>query len=252
MVCSIGSLDPTGAAGIMMDLRVYADLGAIGVAVVAAVTAQNSKRVVAVGAIPPTLITQQLEAVWEQVKPDAICIGLLPEASGIKAVRRFLQRVSRRRPIVIDPVMQATSGKRFVGPSELRELVQLLPLATVVTPNLREVSEFVKKKIMTADQAELAARKLTRHGCAVLVTGGHLTGDVCVDALAQHNRVRRFRAPRLAGSMRGAGGILAAALAANLARGESLERAVEDARKFVRRALRNARKVGSGTPQYVT
>jgi len=235
-----------------MDLRVYAELRALGMAVVAAVTAQNYRRVIAAGAIAPALITKQLDAVWEQAKPDALCIGLLPDAAGIRAVRTFLRRLPRRPPIVIDPVIAASSGSRFVGARALDELIRLLPLANVVTPNLYEAAVLSNMKVTNVERAESVARALANDGGAVLLTGGHLKGVMCVDILVQHDRVRRFAAPRVADAMRGAGGILAAALAVYLARGASLERAVEHARLFVRRAFRSARAVGSGRRQYVS
>lgn len=234
-----------------MDLRVYGDLHAVGMAVIAAVTAQNNRRVIGARAIAPKLITQQLEAVWEQVKPDAVCIGLLPDAAGIKAIRTFLKRLARRPPIVIDPVIAASSGLRFVRARARSELVRLWPLAAVVTPNLHEAAVLSKVRVTNAERAESAARTLAHYGSAVLVTGGHRSGPTCVDILVQGDRLRRFAAPRVAGAMRGAGGILAAALAVYLARGEPLERAVDHARLFVRRAFRNARTIGSGQRQYV-
>ncbi len=235
-----------------MDLRVYADLRAVGLAVIAAVTAQNNRRVVAVGAIAPALISKQLEAVWEQVWPDAVCVGLLPDAAGIKAVGTFLKRLARRPPIVIDPVLAASSGSRFVGAQAQKELLRLLPLVHVVTPNLDEAAVLSQMKVTNQEHAESAARALARHGSAVLITGGHLKGATCVDTLVHGVHVRRFAAPRIAGAIRGPGGILAAALAVYLARGASLERAVHLARLFVRRAFRSTRTVGSGIRQYVS
>jgi len=234
-----------------MDLRVYAELRALGMAVVAAVTAQNNRRVIAAGPIAPALIIKQLDAVWEQAKPDALCIGLLPDAAGIKAVRTFIKRLPRRPPIVIDPVIAASSGSRLVGARAVAQLIRLLPLANVVTPNLYEAAVLSNMKVTNTESAESAARALASDGGAVLLTG-HLKGVLCVDILVQGDRVRRFAAPRVAGAMRGAGGILAAALAVYLARGTSLERAVEHARLFVRRAFRSARTVGSGRRQYVS
>jgi hydroxymethylpyrimidine kinase/phosphomethylpyrimidine kinase len=240
VICSIGSVDPTGAAGVTRDLRVYADLGAVGVTVVAAVTAQNDRRVAGVGPVAPALIIRQLEAVWEQTKPDALCIGLLPHAAGVKAVRNFLSRLPRRPPIVIDPVIAASNGTRFVGSRARSELLRLLPLATVVTPNSSEAAELSNMKVTTQGHAQSAARALARCGAAVLVTGGHLIGSTCVDTLARGNRVRYFATARVTRTMRGAGGILAAAIAVYLARGATLERAVERARLFVRREFRDA------------
>ncbi len=250
IVCSIGSVDPTGAAGIIMDMRVYAHLGAIGLAVVAAVTAQNSRRVTAIEAVSPSLVTRQLEALFEQVTPDAVCIGLVPSAQAMDAVRRFLDRRAGRLPIVIDPVIAASSGRRFLAGPELRALARLLPLATIVTPNLSEASALSGRQVTTLAQARDAARALAQTGCAVLVTGGHLPGATCVDVLAQQDRVRCYGAQRIRGSMRGAGGIVAAAIAVELARGAALEHAVARARRFVRRAQRSARRLGSGRAQF--
>jgi hydroxymethylpyrimidine kinase/phosphomethylpyrimidine kinase len=250
VICSIGSVDPSGAAGLGADQRVYQHLSAVGVVVVAAVTAQNSARVTAAHALPARLVRQELELIWEQVKPDAICIGLLPGVAVIRAVRTFLSGLRRCPPTVIDPVIAASSGRRFLGPRDVRELATLLPLATVVTPNLFEAAALTSTRVETLSQAQAAAVTLQRLGCAVLVKGGHLTGDVCVDILAQGTTIRRFSARRFAGQLRGGGGILAAALAVGLARGLSLERAIVFARDFVRRAHRNAQRIGSGKAQF--
>ena len=251
VVCSVGSTDPTGAAGISTDLRVYARLRAVGVAVVAGVTAQNSHRVAAAAALPPALIRKQFEALWEQVTPDAVCIGLLPGAVAAKAVAAFLKGLSHRPATVIDPVISATSGRRFLEASDVRELARLLPLATLVTPNLAEAAALTGMRVATRAQAEAAAHRLSRYGCAVLVTGGHMPGSRCIDVLARGDRITQFSASRLRGSLRGAGGILAAAIAAHLAHGESVEHAVALARRFVRRAHRIARRIGSGKCQFI-
>lgn len=250
VICSIGSFDPSGAAGLGADLRVYQRLRVAGVAAVAAVTAQNSRRVAAVSALPARLVRQEIELIWEQVQPDAVCIGLLPDAAVIRVVRRFLSGLRRRPPIVVDPVIAASSGRRFLRPRDVQELATLFPLATIVTPNLLEAAALTSMRVNTLSQAQAAAVALEQRGCAVLVTGGHLMGRECVDLLAQHGSVRRFAARRLAGSLRGAGGILAAALAVGLARGLSLERAIVFAREFVRRAHRGARAIGSGNAQF--
>ena len=262
VLCSIGSTDPSGAAGLGADLRVFAHLGAVGVCVVTGVSAQNSARVLSVGEIAPKLVTQQLQAIWHQVRPDAVCVGLVPGAAALAAVERFLRRCQPRPPIVVDPVISASSGRRFLGARELRALRRLLTIATVVTPNLSEAAALTGDRVATLAQAEGAARLLAAGGCAALVTGGHLAGRACVDVLAAPGSrrrggaqrgvvLRRFAAPRLAGTMRGAGGILAAALAVELGRGERLEQAVMRARTFVRRAHRSARPLGSGLPQFL-
>lgn len=251
VVCSVGSIDPTAAAGLAMDLRVYALLQVAGFVAVGALTAQNSRRVRQVVALPPSLLVEQLEAIWEQVRPDAICIGLLPDAAGIRALRKFLTALRLRPPIVIDPVIGSSSGHTFLRSHALLELKKLFSLATIITPNAVEAARFASVRVATAVDAETAARKLSACGCAVLVTGGHLRGSSCVDVLAHCGRVRRYAASRLAGSMRGAGGILAAALAVSLARGETLESAVAAARRFLRSAHRSATPLGTGSRQFI-
>jgi hydroxymethylpyrimidine/phosphomethylpyrimidine kinase len=251
VVCSIGSIDPTAAAGILMDMRVCAHLGAPGVAVVASVTAQNDKRVTAIVPIPPKAIEKQLNAVFEQVTPHAMCIGLVPNAAAIDAIARFLRRHAPRIPVVLDPVMAASSGQRFLDRSAVRVLERITPLVTIMTPNLREAAALAGRRVTTLDQACDAASALADRGCAVLVTGGHLRGDACIDVLAQGDCVRRYVAKRIPGRMRGAGGILAAALAVELGRGVALARAVARARRVVRHAYRVARRLGSGTPQFM-
>ncbi len=245
VVCSIGSVDPTGAAGLTMDLQIYSLRAAVGVAVVTAVTAQNADRVLSVGAIQPRLIKDQLRAIWEQVTPDAICIGLLPTVAAINAVTQFLRRCRPRPPIVVDPVIAATSGRRFLGAREVRALRQLISMATVVTPNVAEASALAAMPVATLPDAERAARKLARIGCAVLVTGGDAPDRTCTDILAlSGTRSSRLTSSRLDVSMRGAGGILAAAMAAELGRGARIDVAVARARGFVRRALGQARSLG--------
>lgn len=250
VVCSIGSVDPTVAAGIALDLHVYHRLGVAGVAVTAAVTAQNSRRVFGVYPIPAKLIREQLEALWETVRPDALCIGLLPNHAAIRAVRSFVLALRPRPPIVIDPVIAASSGHVFLGGRLRPALLQLFPLATIVTPNAHEASLLTQMPVATVAQAETAALNLARRGCAVVVTGGHLMDGDCTDVLAINDRVRRLAGPRIRGSMRGAGGILAAAIAAYLAKRSKLEAAVIRARRFVRNAQRNARALGSGRKQF--
>ncbi len=251
-VCSIGSTDPLGAAGLTMDVRVYARLALGGATVVTAVTAQNARHVTSVQALPRRILRRQLEAVWEQVRPDAICIGLIAGAAAVREVRRFLQAQRSLPPMVIDPVLAASSGYRFASPDSLRELRRLLRLATLVMPNADEAALLSGLAVHTPAQAHEAARRLAEeHGCAVLVTGGHLRGRRCVDTLVASGRTWRWAAPRLPGRVRGCGGILAAAVAAGLARGQPLTAAIAQARRIVRAARRRARTLGSGTPQVV-
>lgn len=250
VVCSIGSTDPTGAAGIGLDLQVYARLRTRGVFAIAAVTAQNSARVLQVQPLPKAVFVAQLKAIWEQVRPDAIRIGLMPSADAVRALRRFLRRLRSRPPIVLDPILASSSGTRFVDARTLAELRRLLPLATLITPNAAEARVLAHMKIDDVAGAERAARELAAIGCWVLVKGGHLGGSDCIDVLAHRNQLVRLRSRRLRRDVRGLGCLLAAAIAAGLAHGRDVERAVREARRFVRAVIRSAPPLGAGRFQY--
>ncbi len=237
VVCSIGSTDPTGAAGLGRDLAVFERLGVRGVIAVVAVTAQNARGVSAVLPIPPRLIAKQLRALWLESRPHAIRIGLLPDARGTRAVTRFLQTRATLPPIVLDPVLAASSGKRFAGRQEIAALKRLMPLCSVVTPNASEAHALTGMRVRTPKEAERAARTLAATGPAVLVKGGHLGGPHVTDVLVDRGKATYFRSRRIRARMRGTGCTLAAALAVELARGKGLVPAIRAARRFVRAEL---------------
>jgi len=241
LVCSIGSTDPTAAAGIGLDLRVYAASGVDAAFAVAAVTAQNAAGVRGLVAIEPDLIAQQLQAIWEERPPDALRIGLLPSSRAIGVVVAFLRALKSRPPVVLDPVLAASSGTQFSGPRELAALRRLMPLATIVTPNAVEAQALSGLRALTLDEARKAAAALSELGCAVLVKGGHLSERSAIDVLAIDGRfVKAYRSARLRRTRRGMGCLLAAALAVELARGKKLDPAIATARAFVRAAPRSS------------
>ncbi len=143
---------------------------------------------------------------------------------------------------MIDPVLCASSGARFLGAAEVRALERLLPLATLVTPNVAEAEKLTGLRIRDLASAERAAVRLHERGCAVLLTGGHLPGARVTDILVDHSGLRRFSAPRIEARMRGTGCTLAAAIAVFLAQELPLEQAVSRARSFVRRELEAQRR----------
>lgn len=251
IVCTIGTTDPTGAAGIGLDLRLFTTLGVRGVFAVAAVSAQNNERVIRVDSLPPVSIAAQLRAIWQQAEPDAIRIGLLPAADGIAAVAKFLRALRRRPPIIIDPVLASTSGRKFAGAPEIAALKKLFTLCELATPNAREAAMLAGVRVRTVAEAAEAASAIARDaGCAVLVKGGHLTGRTCYDVLADAGGVVYIGTRRSARTMRGTGCLLAAAIAAGRARGSSLHEALASARDIVAAALREAKPLGSGSPQF--
>jgi hydroxymethylpyrimidine kinase/phosphomethylpyrimidine kinase len=250
-VCSIGSTDPTGGAGLFADARLFARLGVGAAFVVAGVTAQNSRSVTKVNALAPAAIRAQLQSVWSQMQPAAVLVGLVPGAAALRAVARFLRASRQGAPIVVDPVIAATSGYQFLRARDVGALRALVGLSTIATPNVAEAAALSGIAIRKLADAARAASALAKSAHAILVTGGHLRGAHCTDVLATHSRVHAFSARRLDADMRGAGGILAASIAAQLARGMPLERAIRSARAEVRKQMRRARPMGGGRPQLV-
>ncbi len=252
LVCSIGSTDPTCAAGIGLDLTLNALLGVRSAIIVTGVTAQNSRSVTGVVPIPPRSIRAQLQAVYEHVRPDAIRIGLIPGAPAIRSVRTFLSEQPRGGPpVILDPVLSSTSGRRFAGVKEIAALKKLFACAELVTPNADEAAALAGMHVRSIDDAAEAAQQIARSSnCAVLVKGGHLDGTTCFDVLADRGGVVYIGAKRQRGTMRGAGCILASAIAAFRAKGLPLLAAVEHARDVIAHAMREAQPFGSGRPQF--
>ena len=245
---TIAGSDSGGGAGIQADLKTFHQFGVFGTSVITAVTAQNTVGVLAWEPVPAELVTRQLDALADDLPPAATKSGMLGSASLVEAVAEGIAR--RRLPnYVLDPVMVATSGDRLLDRDAERLVVRrLVPLATVVTPNLDEAAALVGGEVRTPDDMERVGRALVRLGArAALVKGGHLAGEQVVDVLVADGAARRFTRPRLeTPSTHGTGCTLSAAVAAGLAHGRPLERAVEDALDFVHRAIAAAPGLGRG------
>ncbi len=245
---TIAGSDSGGGAGIQADLKTFHQFGVFGTSVITAVTAQNTMGVRAWEPVPVELVTRQLDAVADDLPPVAVKSGMLGSAALVEAVADGIAR--RRLPnYVLDPVMVATSGDRLLERDAERLIVQrLVPLAVLVTPNLDEAAVLVGRSVRDPDDMERAGRKLVQLGArAALMKGGHLGGEEVVDVLVTGGTVRRFTRPRLeTTSTHGTGCTLSAAIAAGLALGRPLERAVEDALDFVHRAIAAAPGLGHG------
>jgi hydroxymethylpyrimidine/phosphomethylpyrimidine kinase len=225
---TIATSDSGGGAGIQADLKAFAAAGCHGTSVLVALTAQNTVGVTAVQELPPPFVTAQLEAVFDDIGVDAAKTGMLFSRSLIETVAGFLER--NAVPLVVDPVMVASSGAKLLQDDAVETLVgRLFPLATVVTPNLPEALVLAGVgKQQSVTKSELAERIHARGAAAVIVTGGH--GDEAVDHLFdghEHVEVPVERHERLA--THGAGCTHSATLAALLARGESLPAAARGA-----------------------
>ena len=247
---TIAGSDSGGGAGIQADLKTFSRFGVFGTTVITAVTAQNTRGVRAVHAVPPGIVAEQCAALADDLPPDALKTGMLADQALVRQVADIV-REYRWGPLVVDPVMVATSGDRLLD-RDAEAVVRdtLLPLAALVTPNLDEAGLLVGRPVADAAAMEQAGRDLVALGAqAALVKGGHLGGggDI-VDVLVTRNAVRRFTHRRLATtSTHGTGCTLSAAITAGLALGRPLDRTVEDALEFVFRAIESAPGLGSGS-----
>jgi hydroxymethylpyrimidine/phosphomethylpyrimidine kinase len=217
--------------------------------VIAALTAQNTRGVSAVLEVPPAFVTTQMDAVFSDLAVGAVKIGMLGNAGVVEAVAAGLAR-HRHIPIVLDPVMVATSGDRLLTPDAVEALrTQLVPLALVLTPNLPEAAALLDApQAATEDEMVRQAERLLALGArAVLMKGGHGKGAESVDFLVTATAAVRFAAARIATkNTHGTGCTLAAAIAAGLARGEDLTAAVRAAKDYVTAAIAAADRLGVG------
>ncbi|MFE3835886.1 bifunctional hydroxymethylpyrimidine kinase/phosphomethylpyrimidine kinase [Pseudogemmobacter sonorensis] len=250
---TIAGSDSGGGAGIQADLKTFAALGCYGASVLTAVTAQNTRAVTAVEVLAPGIITAQIEAVFDDLAVGAVKIGMLGDPGVIRAVAESLRPILRDRalPVVLDPVMVAKSGDRLLDAEAIAALKsELLPLATVLTPNLPEAAELLgQTAARDLPQQEAQGRALGALGPAwVLMKGGHAAGPVCTDLLVGPER-HVLTAPRIATeNTHGTGCTLSAAIAAGLARGGTVPQAVARAHRYLQGAIAAADrlKVGSG------
>lgn len=246
---SIAGSDSSGGAGLQADLKTFSACGIYGATIVTALTAQNTRGVQGVHAVPPAFVTAQIDSVFSDLPIDAVKIGMLATAPVIKAVADGLVR-HRAHRIVLDPVMVATSGDVLLAPDAIETLRRdLLPLATLVTPNLPEAAQLLGDTIAQDETAmRTQADRIRALGPqAVLIKGGHGSGNESADLLVSAEGMTRFSAPRLATrNTHGTGCTLSAAIAAGLAKGLPLESAVAMAKDYLTAALSNADNLAIG------
>ncbi|MDK4735532.1 bifunctional hydroxymethylpyrimidine kinase/phosphomethylpyrimidine kinase [Rhizobium sp. CNPSo 3490] len=250
-VLSIAGSDPSGGAGIQADLKAFAARSVYGMAVLTALTAQNTQGVTGVHLVPPQFVADQIDAVFADVRVDAVKIGMIANAGIAEAVAAALAD-RRRIPIVLDPVMIAKGGAALLAPEAVDVLTRrLLPLATLLTPNLPEAAALLHQPVATnRDEMAAQAERLRALGpAAVLVKGGHLGSDESPDVLATADGLHWFEARRVpTKNTHGTGCTLSSALAAELAKGASAEQAVAIAKDYLADAVAAAGSltVGSG------
>jgi hydroxymethylpyrimidine/phosphomethylpyrimidine kinase len=239
-VLSIAGSDSGGGAGIQADLKTFAALGCYGMTAITALTAQNTRGVFGIHAVPPEFLKAQIQAVVEDIGVDAVKLGMLHAPEVVEVVAWAIDHY-RLRNVVLDPVMVATSGDRLIADDTAQTLVrELFPRAVVVTPNLDEAALLIGHPIGGVEALDEAAGELLALGArAALLKGGHLPGDEVVDLLAWSGGQRlRLASPRIASrNLHGTGCTLSSAIAAHLALGCELPRAVERARDYVIAAM---------------
>lgn len=245
---TIAGSDPSGGAGIQADLKTFSALGVYGMAVITALTAQNTVAVTGVEEVSTAFIGLQIDTVYDDIRPDAVKTGMLANAEVIRLVAAKAWERSFRN-LVVDPVMVAKSGDRLLREDAITVLrEELIPHAFVLTPNLPEAGDILGRDIRDVSGMRKAARELQAMGAAnVVVKGGHLEGDEVVDVLYDGREFHEFKGPRIpTTSTHGTGCTFASAIAASLARGEGVSDAVRTARAYLEGALRNVYPIGHG------
>ena len=248
-VLSIAGSDSGGGAGIQADLKTISALGCYGMTAITALTAQNTCGVRAIHGVPPAMLRDQIDAVIEDIGVDAVKIGMLHAPDIVRTVAQALDRHMLPN-VVFDPVMVATSGAVLIDAEAIHVLVtELFPRVVLITPNLDEAGLLVGKQLTTAQDMLPAAQALMGQGArAVLLKGGHLSGDVVADLLLLPDAEPIWmHGPRIdSPNTHGTGCTLSSAIAAHLALGLDLSGAVQAARNYVRQALQAGATVKTG------
>ena len=245
---SIAGSDSSGGAGIQADLKTMTMNGVFAMSAITALTAQNTTGVSAILEVTPQFLQQQIDAVFEDIRPDAVKIGMVSSAGLIETVADRLTAY-RAVNIVVDPVMVATSGARLLEADAVATLQEkLLPLATLATPNIPEAELLAGMPIHCGEDMVAAAKIISdTYGCAVLCKGGHSVNDandlLCANGTVQWIRGKRIQNP----NTHGTGCTLSSAIAANLAKGYDLAAAVGRAKEYLSGALSAMLDLGKGS-----
>lgn len=248
-VLTIAGSDSSGGAGIQADIKTIQSMGLFAQSAITALTAQNTTGVYGVHDVPTDFVAQQIDVVFDDIRPDAVKIGMVSSAEIVASIVDALER-SDARNIVVDPVMVATSGSELASNSAIAALRdKLIPLATVITPNMPEAEALFGSHIEARDEQERAALEIARAaGVAVLVKGGHGENDAN-DVLARPDgNVVWFEGERVdTANTHGTGCTLSSAIACGLALGKTLEDAVRDAKAYITGALSAGLDLGKGS-----
>ena len=246
---TIAGSDPGGGAGLQADLKTFAALGVYGYSVITEVIAQNSWKVANVEAVSVKMVEAQLDTLALEFAPRAVKTGALANVDVVKAVTRAIERLKLPAPVV-DPVIVSSAGARLIGPKGERAIrKRLIPLATIVTPNMFEAEGLADIQIDSDAAIRKAAKNILKLGArAVVIKGGHREDDsFATDYFYDGRNFIELKGPRInGGGAHGTGCAFSAAIAAHLALGATLEDAVRGAKRFVTTALKQSFKLGKG------
>ena len=245
---SIAGSDSSGGAGIQADLKTMTMNGVFAMSAITALTAQNTTGVTGIMEVTPEFLQQQIDAVFEDIYPDAVKIGMVSSSALIEKIAERLQFYGAKN-IVVDPVMVATSGSRLIAEEAVKTLKEkLLPIAAVVTPNIPEAEILSGMEIHTEEEMEKAAKMIgDSYSCAVLLKGGHNINDAN-DLLYSDRKCKWFKGKRIDNpNTHRTGCTLSSAIVANLAKGYGLEDAVEKAKNYISGALAAMLDLGAGS-----
>lgn len=245
---TIAGSDSCGGAGIQADIKTMTMNGVYAMSVITALTAQNTTGVTGILEVSPDFLSRQIEAVFEDIYPDAIKIGMVASSALIESIADRLKSYNAKN-IVVDPVMVATSGARLIDEDAISTLIErLLPLATLTTPNIPEAEVLSGLEIKDENDMVKAAKLISdKYGCAVLCKGGHSINDAN-DLLYFDGNVTWFMGKRINNTnTHGTGCTLSSAIAANLAKGQELAEAVKNAKEYISGALASMLDLGAGS-----
>jgi hydroxymethylpyrimidine/phosphomethylpyrimidine kinase len=246
-VLTVAGSDSCGGAGIQADLKTIAALGALGMSVITAVTAQNTLGIQGIYEVSPDFVERQFESVMTDIGVDAAKTGMLTNIDILKVVAAMTRKYAITK-LVVDPVMVAKGGEALIKGKVRETLIrELIPLAFVVTPNIHEAEVLADMKITSVQEMKKAARIIYKFGAKnVVVKGGHLTGDA-VDVLYDGKKFYTFSSRRIdKKETHGTGCTFSAAIVTLLARGESVIEAVKGAKTYITEAIMSARSIGAG------
>ena len=249
-VLTIAGSDCSGGAGIQADLKSFSANGVYGASVITAITAQNTTGVYDVYPLPPSIVKSQLEAVFSDLDIQSVKIGMVSDIDIMNVIREVLMKY-RPKNIVLDPVMVSTTGHTLLQQDQIDSLKsKLFSLATIITPNISEAEVLLNRKIKTFDDMKSASYELhKKYNCYVLLKGGHFPikdGEnvKSVDVLSNGEMFEMDWINTT--STHGTGCSLSSAIASNLAKGQSISKSIENAKKYVNKGIANSYKVGKG------